>query len=265
MISYVFSILEKQIHWDKVYQILKQKYGDTFELVFGIKKGNSELDDLLALQKKHKDSVTVVVLENNASENQILNEALKKSKGTHIVMCRDYFEFTTVMSDVLLAMGYQGVQLAMYQKIKKTNKIKEFFKKIYNKLVSWIFGFSMYDGDIGLMFFGNVTASTLRTLNNPSLLTKVNRWAGIEPSYVRIEELKKPKLEKSLLKNNIIWLCLSLVLFIGTLVGFILLVNFGLLNFIQGFLMVVGMIVFLLWALYLVLKLSVVCKVGDLK
>ena len=42
MISFLFSIVDKKIFWDKVYQTLSQKYDD-FEMVFAIKEQNPEL------------------------------------------------------------------------------------------------------------------------------------------------------------------------------------------------------------------------------
>lgn len=264
MVSYVFSIIQKQIFWEKVHKILESKYKSDFELVFSCQKSNTELDELLNLQKSKKN-VKVIVFDEEKTENELLSEAIKQSTGTQIVLCRDYFEFTTVMSDVLVSMGQVGVEIAMFQKQKKTNKFVNFFKKLYHKLVKMVFGFSLYEGDIGLMYFGNIATSTMRALNNPILLTKVNRWTGFEPSYVQTEELAKPVLKKSN-KNKTIWLLsLSIFLVLAFTALFVVTTVFAWIDFLQGFFIIVAILLCLLWTDYLSLKLMVISRVGDLK
>lgn len=263
MTSYVFSIINKRIIWSKVYDILKSKFEDDFEMVFAINKNNEELANLEKLKKKHKN-VVVVICEEKASENEMINKAIKEVSGLNMVLCRDYFEYATVLSDYIVAMGYMGTQLVLFRKKEKTSKFKEFFKKIYNKLVSWLFGFKLYEGDIGLMFFGNIALSVLKELPNTAHYTKVNRFVGFDISYVESEELPKPKFEHKERKKVVIQSIITAALIVLEIVAFVLLIVFNLLGFIGGLILILLIICSVLYLFYEILKISILNQYGDL-
>lgn len=263
MTSYVFSVIDKTIIWAKVHKILTDKFEDDFEMIFAISKDNPELSDLQKLQKQKKN-VHVLTFEPQTSENQMLSTAIKQTKGDHMVLCRDYFEYATVMSDVLVAMGAMNVQVAMYRKPQKNGKIKAFFKKIYNKLVQLIFGFDLYEGDVGLQYFGNIPLSVLRTLPNNILFTKINKWKGFDISYVEADHLQPKKFdhhEKPKISRNLFIASGVFGLLLG---GFITLCVLKLVSFLGGLLSVVLLLLVAFYIVYLSLKLSIVHQFGDL-
>lgn len=264
MTSYVFSVINKKIKWDRVYDILDKKYGADFEILFAIRKNNPELEYLLKLQEKSQDFF-VYSYENDKSENFMLSETIKKANGDDLILVRDYFEFATVLSDVLVGVGAKGIPLAMYRKPKKQNKFKDFFVNIYKKVVRFVFGFSLYEGDIGLMYFGNIAFSILKEMPNNILLTKINRWSGFDVSYIEMDDLTKPVFEKHAKKKLLTQISIFASLTLLSLGAFVTLLVLNLLGFIGGLLLVVSFLGFGLWLKYLIIKLSIIDTVGDLE
>jgi hypothetical protein len=264
MTSYVFTVIEKRYYWDKVHEILAEKYDDGFELIFAVRKSCPEKADLLTLEKQQKN-VKVLEFEDTASENKMIDTAIKQTRGLDMVLCRDYFEYDTIKSDYFLAMAQYNTQVILFKKERKTNKFKDFFTKVYNKLIKFIFGFSPYDADIGLMYFSNIAVDVLKALPSSTLLTKVNKWAGFDVSYITIEELETPKLEKTEKKALVIWTSVLGFFMSVIIAGFVLLAVFGKLGFVLGLLFIFCFVIVAFMLNYTLLKLKIVCKYGDLK
>lgn len=263
MISFLFSIVDKKIFWDKVYQTLSQKYDD-FEMVFAIKEQNSELEDLRALADG-KDNIQIFEYEQSASENFMINKTIKHVKGDCLVLCRDYFVYATILSDFLIDMGKQGAQIAMFQKQKKSNKITKFFAKLSHKITKALFGFDFYDGDVGLVYFGNIALSVLKNLPNCSLLTKVNRWKGFEICYATTDSLDKPVMEKREAKKALVNMICSFATLAALVCALVLLCVFDLIGFLPILCFSTVILVNILWSTYAVIKFCLNKKVGDLK
>ncbi|MGI5842185.1 MAG: hypothetical protein ACOX6H_02700 [Christensenellales bacterium] len=264
MISYMFSVIEKQMHWDKIYDILTSKYGKNFEMILLVKKSNPQIANL----KDHEKSFSrlkVLEFEDNKSENYMIAHALEQVKGKALILCRDYFDYATIMSDYFVEMLKHNVPIAVYRRPKqKANKVKMFFEKLYAKIVKLIFGYSLYDGDIGLVLFGEIPLSVLKTAINPIILTKVNRWVGFDISYVEKDDLPEPKPEKFTLKKQITTLCIESALLVLSIAGFVILAVFGKLTFLLGLLFIVFFVLFGFLTLHAALKLSIVNYYGDL-
>lgn len=266
MTSYVFTVLEKKYYWDKVYQSLTNKYEDNFEMVLVLKKSNSEKEEVLKFSKT-VDRVKVLLVDENFSENAMVGEAMQEVSGKDMVLCRDYFAYKTIFSDYMVAMGRQGAQVVVYRKVKKASKLKSFFSKLYEKVVKYIFGFKPYGGDIGLVYFNNIALSVLKELPNNTVLTKVNKWAGFEISYIDIEdkELTPAKLEKKELKPTLQKIIFYSVISVVLIAGFVLLAVFSKLSFVIGILIIFVLLLFQFFLFYNCLKYTVVNKYGDLR
>lgn len=266
MTSYVFTILEKKYHWDKVYQSLSEKYGSNFELVLAVKNSNPEKNEIMKFAKTFK-RVSVLVVEDDKTENDMIAEAIKNVQGYEMVLCRDYFDYKTIFSDYMIEMSLEGAQVVAYKKNKKTSKLKNFFTKIYNKVIKKIFGFKLYEAEIGLIYFNNIALSVLKELPNSATFTKVNKWVGFEVSYIEIESelISQAKLDKSELKSVKIGLiaCSALIALFFT--GFVLLAVFNKLSFIVGLLFIFVLIITFFVLLYNILKFTFVNRYGNLK
>lgn len=263
MTSYVFSIIDKQIIWSKVYDILKSKYEDDFEIIFVTKEKNEELATLQKLQKKH-DNVVMVVCEESLTENEMINKAIAQVSGDNMVLVRDYFEYATVLSDYIVAMGNLGAQVVLFRSKQKSSKFKDFFKRIYNKLVSWLFGFKLYQGDIGLMFFGNIALSVIQELPNSVHYTKVNRFSGFDISYVEAEDLQKPRHEHKERKKVMIASIVTAVCIALEITALVLLSVFNVLGFLGGLGLILMILCSVFYLGYVLLKLSILNEYGDL-
>lgn len=249
--------------WDKVYDKLKNQYKE-FEMIFVIKNSNPELADIEALAKE-RTSVKCFCFEDNVSENFMINSGIKQVKGEALVLCRDYFEYAPVLSNFLTTMGTQGAQVAMFKKQKKDNKISAFFSKMYHKIISSIFGFDCYEGDIGLIFFGNIALSTLKSVPHSAILTKVNRWKGFDICYAVSVDMQKPKLEKKEQKRTLVNLIISTGIMAVLTTTMSLLISNKLIGFLPILLFSGLIFLMLVWIIYGLLKYSIVAKVGDLK
>lgn len=263
MTSYVFSVMNKKIIWSKVHQILAEKYDEEFEMIFALASNNDELADLKKLEQE-QNNVLVLTFDPSYSENKMLSEAIRHTQGDNMVLCRDYFEYATVMSDLMIGMGAMNVQVALYRKPQKSGKIRAFFKKIYHRLVEWIFGFKLYEGDVGLEYFGNIPLSILRTLPNNILLTKVNKWNGFDISYIEADELKEKQFDHHEKKGVLKALWISGGIFALLLGLFITFAIVGWLGFLSGLVGVLLLLIVMFYMVYLCLKLSIVCQHGDL-
>lgn len=266
MTSYIFTILEKKYHWDKVYQNLTNKYKKNFEMVLVLKKSNLEKTEILEFSKS-VERVQVLVLDDDISENAMINQAIKAVKGKDMVLCRDYFEYKTIFSDYMLSMGAQGAQLVVYRLIKKKSKLKNFFSKLYHKIIKYIFNFKLYEAEVGLIYFNDIALSVLKELPNNIILTKVNKWAGFETSYIDIEEkeISPAKLEKKELKPVLLRIIIYSTISLFMLVGFVLLAVFNKLSFIVGILLVFVFLISLFILFYNSLKYTIINRYGDLR
>ena len=263
MISFLFSVLDKKIYWDKVYDLLKEK-NKSFEMIIVVKQNSEELEDIQKLEQL-KSNVHCYVFDDNTSENYMINEGIKKSNGESLVLCRDYFDYAPILSDFLLDMGNEGAQVCMFKKNKKQNKIIDLVLKFFRKFTKNIFGFEMYQGDIGLIYFGNVALSVLKETKNCSILTKVNRWKGFDISYALTDDLPKPKPERKNTAKMIVSLVGSLLSLTVLVTAMVLLICFDLIGFVLILLFCTVILVNILWLLYNLLKLFVFISVGDLQ
>lgn len=263
MISFLFSVVDKQVYWDKVYASLSQKY-DKFEMIFAIHNQNTELEDLQKLANQNKN-VRVFTFERDATENFMINQTIKHAHGDCLVLCRDYFVYATVLSDFLLEMGMQGAQIAMFQKQKKSNKITKWFSKLFHKTTKLLFGFDYYDGDIGLVYFGNIAFSVLKELPSCTLLTKVNRWKGFEICYATAEDINSTLSENEDKHKALANMICSLGVFVVLVSTLVVLCCFNLIGFlpILGFSMTI--LLNIVWMTYSIAKYCINRRVGNLK
>lgn len=261
MTSYVFGILNKEINWVKVYKLLALKYED-FEILFAVHKNNKELE--LINELSDFENVKVLTFEADKSENYMISEAIKKTQGDNLVVCRDYVEYATILSDYLVAMGEMGVQVAMFRKPRKKNKVKDFFKKLWNKYIKFMFGFKLYEGDIGLIYFGNIATSILRELPNNVTFTKVNRWVGFDISYVESEDIVKANPQKLSIKSTTRNWIISLSVFALLVAGFVFLIAKGLISFIASLVLLLFIVTTGFLFGYFFAKYYIVKKFGDL-
>lgn len=259
MTSYIFSVIEKRVIWSKVIEILKNKYDD-FQVVFAVNKKNPDCEEILSLQN---DFIKVLIFDKNTSENKMIMEALKQISGDSLVLCRDYFEYATVLSDFLIDMGQKGAQVAMFKQNKKKNKFEQFVNKMYEQIVGAFFNFTFYKGDIGLIFFNKIALAVMK--ETPSILfTKVNRFAGFEISYGEMEELKKPNPEWKTKKKEIIKVTICVSFLVVLILALSMFIVFDLMNFVIGLFFVMGILLDCFWLLYLCVKMEIIKKVGDL-
>lgn len=257
MVSYIFSVIEKRLIWKKVVELLQQKHND-FQIIFAVYDKNPDLNEILELQD---ENIKVLQFSHN-DENEMISQAIKHCNGNSLMLCRDYFKYSTVMSDFLLEMADKGAQVVMFKHEKKVGKIAEFNRKILNKLISSIFNFKMYEGDIGLIYFGDIAFSVMKQ-TNAVLFTKVNRFVGFDISYASIEQLPKPQPQRKRLKKEILKVSIFSSLLIALIVGMSLLLAFNKIGFVVCLIFITIIILDIFYILYLSLKLDILKRVGD--
>lgn len=263
MTSYLFSIIDKKIYWNKVYELIEQN-DKNFEFIFVIRENNPEIEDVIKLQHE-KSNVFVYTFSPDKSENFMINDAIKKVNGKRLIICRDYFDFAPVMANFLLEMGQQGAQIAMFKKEDKKKTVKEYILNAYRKLTQSLFGYELYQGDIGLIYFGNIALSVLKEIPNSSILTKVNRWKGFDVCYATTKDLAKPKPERKKLKSCITSSIISFFILSLLITALSLLIAYNVIGFVLILLISTIILVNILWFGYSLTRLYTILRVGDLQ
>ncbi len=257
MVSYIFSVIKKRLIWKKVVEILNKKHSD-FQIIFAVYNQNPDLNEILDLKS---EKIKVLQFDTD-DENHMISQAILQCDGSSLMLCRDYFQYSTVMSDFLLEMAESGAQVVMFKHNKKSNKLIEFNKKLLNKLIYSIFNFKMYEGDIGLIYFGNIAFSVMKK-TNAILFTKINRFVGFEISYASIDQLPKAIPQKKGLKKEVLKFSIFSIILIALIFSMSFLIAFNKIGFVLGLLFLTLIILDVFYIIYLSLKLDIIKRVGD--
>ena len=138
--------------------------------------------------------------------DEVINTIVKNNEDRQFVLVRDFDNdnFEPIYS------VYAGLkkdnQICLLSK--KKNKFVEFFAKIFNAVVHFLFGYYLIGGSLAYVAFGPIPFDILKQTENPSLYTKIDKWTGIKDSPAT--SAPKIKFKPKVLKNVIRLACLSL-------------------------------------------------------
>lgn len=172
-----------------------------YEILFATKNKVEEIKNVKQFETKEQNV------------DKIINTLLPLAKGNKVVVIRRY---TGNFEDVkkLVSSVKKDTQIAKIKE--KHSKVLDFFKKMLDLVINFIFGYKLFHTSLAMICFGSVAVDVLKTLPNCSTYTKVNKWSGIEIVEVPIFCKKKIKFKPHIL-GNIIKLCICLLFLVASI------------------------------------------------
>ncbi len=192
-------------------------------------------------------------------QDKIINALMTKVNGNKLVLARkldnDNFEELVKLEQSLKHEN----QIA---KIKKErNKVSSFLFDLFNKIITFIFGYTFYDCNICCMAFANVPLEVMKVMDNCSLYTKVNKWNGI--NFVDVDAKLNSKVHfKPKILKNIIFVALSIFIIAGAILSWIF-VEYIQNQFLLQLLLVFVIVVCLYVVCVEILSIYVKKQIGD--
>lgn len=156
-------------------------------------------------------SSTRVFETKETNADKIINALIPKIDGDKLILIREY---TGNFNDIILLVNAVKKENQIAKIKEKHSRFADFFKRLLDMVINFIFGYKLFHTQLSMLCFGKVPLDVLKTLENASMYTKINKWAGIDIVEVNISHRCKLKF-KPKIKGNIISLCVFSVLFIA--------------------------------------------------
>ena len=123
------------------------------------------------------ENFNVCVFENKSNKEEIIN-ALQDSleKGVLVILRRP---IQTKELNKMISLGRDVVTCK-----KERGKVAGFFFRLWQRILSMILSVRLYPGDTSAICFGEDIADVVRSANNLSYSTRVNRWKGLRQAVV---------------------------------------------------------------------------------
>lgn len=218
---------------------------------------NAEI--IIASTKKHQIYDVNEYIFDTDCQDSVINTLVKEISSNKLIIVRkiDNNNFNPIIS------VYKGLtktnQICLLKK--KSNKFIDFFKKIRDKILNFLLGYTYLDGSISCVGFTSCVIEILKKLDNLSMYTKINKWSGIEIKEIEASDVSKVSF-KPKIKKHLIRLAIQSVVLIAPLLLWIFV------KFIQNYLPLKILCMFLiLFSLCLIaiecIMISVKFKVGD--
>lgn len=186
--SFIFIDLGNKYKLEDLKNFFNQNYQD-YQLIY-----------CSSLLNVTKDNVNCYFFDENANPELIVNSTISKCTKNNIVIVRKIEEFEEITNATsLLTNDNQIVVLK-----NKKSKFRLFFHKIAKKLINKVLNRDLKNINHRLICFGKNTSSVLKELKNPSNLSRINNWQGVD--YEEIETDKKYKVEYNVTKNVLLTL-----------------------------------------------------------
>ena len=242
----------------------------TKEFLNGFKRFSGNVTLMIGSCKpiKLKSPAKNIVIENylfdeKASEEDIIETLTPKVYASSLVIIRDgQKDVNFEIVEKMILKQQTGYDVVLAKNNKKKNIFARFFSSILKKFVKHVFGFSFYDGELGIQVFGSNAISIMKISGTPNL-TKINRWIGINIGYLETSISPcefESKQRKSInfftaLYSIIFAVLLSATITVGILVTIPWLAILGI---------IFALLIAFVFSTFYVLKAYTVNKVGDL-
>lgn len=169
--SYSFVILDlsNQINLKEITSFLNDKIDD-YEILY-------------CSQTKIKKTKNVIqyLFDKNEDSEKVINFVVPKCKKNNIVIIRKFSNLTDLQ--LLLNNHKHDNQIIYFEK--KTNKFKNFFSKIFKKIIRIIFSKTITPINHSLVLYGKNPSTVLKNLNYCSNAIRYNKWQGYEEKMLQ--------------------------------------------------------------------------------
>ena len=207
MLNVIVPVTE---HPEKFAEFIKANAGKNVKFLVGVTESMYEKFEKLSGAEVH-------VYKNGTKKEEIINalHKLEIKKGKILVVRRplDAQEFANLTNSKAEVSSLRGHH----------NKFVAFFKNLARKIIKKVFAFFYFE-DISAVCFAENMFELMAACPNLSMATRINRYVGIE-----LEEFETSN--KTVGKDfnrfyAVLWLCLSLLVSLGSIVGGILIFVF---------------------------------------
>ena len=204
------------------------------------------------------DNAVLDVFKNGTTEDEMVFFAVKNLENSQIILLRSGCNF--FCAEKLDKLLEQNADVAYFQQ-SKMPKLKVWVSDKLKKLSKYFFNINFFNGDISLMCFSNRAHKVLLE-TNVTAMTKINRFVLMQTATVPADI---PKPNPMHVPKIVMILCIVFALFsIGGLVSAIFLGIWGKLNLLGALLMVGGVLLCSVLALYFSLKWFCFRSIGRL-
>ena len=188
---------------------IAKKEKDT-KVIIGIIKSLSS-----KFKKMKGDNFALKIFEDGSKIEEIINALQDELDEGKVVICRK------AISKEELSKFIQSKDDINICK-EKRNKFQDFFFKIWQKFMNFLFGFVFFDGDISVISFDPRLFDVLINAENLSYISRVNKWKGVNVVALEVagESIKK---EYNKTKVNLMfygWIALFLAVVASAVVYF---------------------------------------------
>lgn len=118
--------------------------------------------------------------ENN--EDKMLNSIFNKINGKNTLIIRENYDLKNIDKIEEMLTDKRKADIILCKN--NNNKFVAFCKKLYNKINNFIFNYTLFDGDLSIMYFGNNPTAVLKAIKNPSVYIKTNHFVGMKILYI---------------------------------------------------------------------------------
>lgn len=162
-----------------------------------------------------KKNFTIKVYENTAKKEEIINSLKDQIDEGKLLICR---KAITAKEIEMFFNSEADITICA----EKRNKFQNFFFKLWQFVMEFLFGFKFYDGDISVIAFNDNLFKVVSYIDNLSYSSRVNKWKGVQIKTIETESPKAKK-EYNKIKANFMlygWITLYLATIASAFVFF---------------------------------------------
>jgi len=228
MITIILPLISKKIILKDLTNELKKVFCSFFNLIILCERKNSIIDEFetfkLNITKQQGKSnktnkkriideenleqldfnMSLFVFPNGTKEESMINSSITEFYESDFILIRNDVQNidSNFLTRILQERKQTKCDIIMAKNKEKRNFFSKFIDKTIKTTYSFLFDFHSYNGDIGVQYFSAFAHSIMKSIKNPILLTKSNRWVGMNIRYVEFEIPKTKLKEKSYGKNK---------------------------------------------------------------
>ena len=153
--------------------------------------------------------ISFLVFSDGTGEDAMVSSCIKSIENIQpIVLIRsncNYASFENI--EMLVQKIESGKDIALFRQAQKGGKVRAWFSKTYKRLCEIFFGFKFFEGNVSLIAFSSRAHKILKE-TPVTMMTKINRWVGVETEYVEKQVLPKNKPIKtpiSYVASTMVW------------------------------------------------------------
>lgn len=214
MITILMPITKKNIDLEKIFSAIENcKYKEQITLNLACRTNPEIMKKCTEIKKSFQVIVNMFPI--NATENGMIDTCFRNEDFESVILVRENsLDLSSEIFNMLIENGTKN-NIVMFKRLRKENKLKKFLSTSAKKLCKKFFGFTFFEGDISIQYFGQNVVEILREVN-AFLPTKINKWIGIEIKY--IDTPKVVSLENKLPKKIILPTIINILVIIGTII-----------------------------------------------